>query len=78
MLQEQLLLAKEKRDVALINLEAYYQRIRKYFSSKVKHKQFLEGEWVLQKTCSTKELNVGKLGPKWEGPYLITKSLRNI
>lgn len=64
-LRQQLLLAEEKKDVALVNLEAYHQRIRKYFSSKVKYRQFLEGEWVLYiTTCNTREWNASKLGAK--------------
>lgn len=57
--------------MALINLEAYHQRIRKYFNSMVKHRQFLEEGWVLRgATCNIKDLNAGKLKAKWEGLYL--------
>ena len=37
----------------------------------------LPGDLVLRKvTLSTKELNAGKLGPTWEGPYKVVKVSR--
>lgn len=74
-LREQLLLVKEKQGIALINLETYHQRIRRYISAKMKRKQFQKSDQVLrQTTCNTKELNIGKLRAKQEEPYLVVEN----
>lgn len=44
-----------------------HQRLRKYHSSKVKHKVFKLDDLVLKQTASNiKELNAGKLGTNWK------------
>ncbi|GFY92744.1 hypothetical protein Acr_08g0011400 [Actinidia rufa] len=70
-------LLDEKRENAEISQVAYKHPITKYYNQKVKHKSFLSGYLVLRKvSLSTKEPNVGKLGPTWEGPYRVIKVSR--
>ncbi|GFY97882.1 hypothetical protein Acr_12g0004230 [Actinidia rufa] len=67
----------EKRERAEVRQAAYKHHVAKYYNQRVRHKSFLLGDLVLRKvTLSTKEPNVGKLGPTWEGPYKVTKVSR--
>ncbi|GFY95599.1 hypothetical protein Acr_10g0009840 [Actinidia rufa] len=68
-------LLDEKREMAELRQAAYKCWVAKYYNQKVKHRYFLPDDLVLRKvTLSTKELNVGKLGPTREGPYNIIKA----
>ena len=45
----------------------------KHYNSKVRHRDFNVGDFVLRKvTSATRDPSQGKLGPNWEGPYRIT------
>ena len=66
-------LVEEKRDVAMVRLASYQQRIRREYNKKVKPRMFRIGDIVLRKvTANTRKLNEGKLGPNWEGPYKVS------
>ena len=53
---------------------AYNHQVAKYYNKRVKSKSFLPCDLVLREvTLSRKELNVGKLGPKWEGLHKVVK-----
>ncbi|CAE5959309.1 unnamed protein product [Arabidopsis arenosa] len=46
----------------------------KYYNQNVKERRFNVGDLVLREVFhNTKEENAGKLGARWEGPYLISK-----
>ena len=65
--------AEEKRDQAMIRLGIYQQRVAKYYNSKVRRRSFKVDDLVLRKVFqNTQEVNSGKLGPTWEGPYRVT------
>nr|GEX27167.1 reverse transcriptase domain-containing protein [Tanacetum cinerariifolium] len=38
---------------------------------------FKVGEYVYRKNEASRVENLGKLGPKWEGPYLIVEAYQN-
>ncbi|GFS38889.1 hypothetical protein Acr_00g0059990 [Actinidia rufa] len=70
-------LLEEKRENAELRQMAYKCQVARYYNQRVKHRSFLPGDLVLRKvTLSTKEPNVGKLGPTWEGPYKVIKVSR--
>ena len=70
-------LLEEKRDLAALRTASYKRRSERYFNSKVKERRFKEDDLVLRKVLpNTKEVNVGVLGPNWEGPYVIATVLR--
>lgn len=49
----------------------------KYYNARVRKKLFRRSDLVLRRVfLSSKELGVGKLGPNWEGSYLISYELR--
>ncbi|KAL8503164.1 hypothetical protein ACS0TY_022056 [Phlomoides rotata] len=52
----------------------YKQRSEKYYNSKVKIRQFKIGDLVLKKLQAQHKT---PLGPKWEGPFRISKWLSN-
>ncbi|GFY91187.1 hypothetical protein Acr_07g0013830 [Actinidia rufa] len=67
----------ERRERAEVRRAAYKHQVAKYYNLRVKHRSFLPGDLVLGKVpLSTKELNVGKLGPTWEGSYKVVKVYR--
>ena len=69
---------EEKRELASIRLASYQQKMARYFNRNVRCRTFREGDWVLRKVFqNTKEAGEGKLGPNWEGPYIITKVLNH-
>ncbi|GFZ18422.1 hypothetical protein Acr_27g0001610 [Actinidia rufa] len=69
-------LLEEKRENAELRQMAYKCQVANYYNQRVRHRSFLPGDLVLRKvTLPTKELNAGKLGPTWEGPYKSRQSL---
>ncbi|GKB73273.1 hypothetical protein Tco_0934685 [Tanacetum coccineum] len=47
----------------------------KYYNSKVRSISFKPGDLVYHSNDANRAEEVGKLGPKWEGPYEVTKAL---
>ena len=67
----------ERRERAEMRQVAYKHQVVKYYNKRVKHTSFLLGDLILREvTLSMKDLNVGKLGPTWEGPYRVVKVSR--
>ncbi|XP_070031637.1 uncharacterized protein [Nicotiana tomentosiformis] len=61
------------RDLAYVIMAAQKQRIERYYNRKDNFHFFKVGDLVLRKlTLKTRDLNMGKLGPTWEGPYRIS------
>nr|GEY39307.1 reverse transcriptase domain-containing protein [Tanacetum cinerariifolium]GEY41303.1 reverse transcriptase domain-containing protein [Tanacetum cinerariifolium] len=67
-------LLEEQRGIAAIREARQKQQVEKYYNQRVRHKQFKVGEFVLQKNKLSKIENIGKLGPKWEGPYEVVET----
>ncbi|GJV72170.1 reverse transcriptase domain-containing protein [Tanacetum coccineum] len=65
---------KERREIATIREARRKQQVERYYNQRVHHKQFKVGEFVLRKNKLSKIENMGKLGPKWEGPYEVTET----
>ena len=64
--------SEERRQQALIRIVAYQQQINATHHKKVKAYKFQFGDLVLKRVIqSTKEKNVRKLEPNWEGPYTV-------
>lgn len=74
-LEEALDAIKEKKEAALIRLPSYQQILIQQRGKNVKSKSFNVGDLVLRKvTLNTTKPTYGKLGPNWEGPYVIISS----
>ena len=55
----------------------YQERMMRYYNQRVKLKRFNPRDMVLRKISqATKDLNEGKLGPNWEGPYKVIRYSR--
>ena len=69
-------LLEEKCDLATLRTASYKRRSERYFNSKVKEKRFKKGDLMLRKVLpNMKEVNVGVIGPNWEGLYSIAEVL---
>ncbi|XP_013733765.2 uncharacterized protein LOC106437417 [Brassica napus] len=68
---------EERRDQALLRIQNYQHQIEIYYNKKVKSRPLELGDIVLRKVFeNTKELNAGKLGTNWEGPYKIAQVIK--
>ncbi|KAK1415619.1 hypothetical protein QVD17_31402 [Tagetes erecta] len=67
-------LLEEARDHALIREARYKQKLEAYYNSRVKKETFKPGDLVLRNNEASRQEGLGKLGPKWEGPYIIKES----
>ena len=68
---------EEKRDQALLRIQNYQNQIESYYNKKVRSRPLELGDLVMRKVFeNTKELNAGKLGANWEGPYKITRVVK--
>jgi transposase InsO family protein len=71
-LQKDLDLLEERRDLAMVRLASYQQRIKREYDKNIKPRVFRVGDLVLRKAmANTRRPNEGKLGPNWEGPYKV-------
>jgi hypothetical protein len=69
MLQDDVDVLDEARDVALTRATQYQQNLRNYHSSRVCPRSFVVGDLVLR----LKQDGHGKLESPWVGPYIMTK-----
>ena len=70
-------LLDEKREQVLKRTEGYQRKTARYYNQKVKPRGYMPGDLVLNKLLpARKNLAHGKLGPNWEGPYIISHVIR--
>ena len=70
-------LLEEKREQALKHAEDYQQKTARYYDRKVRPNSFKPGDLVLKKLLPTrKDFTHGKLGPNWDGPYVVSPIIR--
>jgi hypothetical protein len=68
-------LIEEARELTLSRSAIYQQNLRRYHSRKVNPRVFREGDLVLRLVQRTTGMH--KLSPPWEGPFIVSKALRN-
>ena len=68
-------LLEEARDLALSKSAMYQQSLRRYHSRKINPRKFQEGDLVLRLVQRTAGMH--KLSPPWQGPFIVSKALRN-
>nr|GEV75842.1 reverse transcriptase domain-containing protein [Tanacetum cinerariifolium] len=72
--REDLNILEEKREIASIR-EAYYkQKLERYYNKRVRLSTFKQGTYVLILNSAIKAEFQGKIGPTWEGPYVVKKA----
>ncbi|XP_070022172.1 uncharacterized protein [Nicotiana sylvestris] len=70
-------LLEELRDLAHVRMTTQKQRMERYYNRRANLRYFKVGDLVLRKiTQNTLELNAGKLGLTWEGPYWVSAITR--
>ena len=70
-------LLDEKCEQVLRRTEEYQRKTARYYNQKAKPRSYVPGDLVLKKLLpARKNLAQGKLGPKWEGPYIISRVVR--
>nr|GEX62098.1 reverse transcriptase domain-containing protein [Tanacetum cinerariifolium] len=70
-------LLTERREAAAIREARYKMKMEQYYNKRVRPMSFKVGEYVYRKNEASRVENLGKLGPKWEGPYLIVEAYQN-
>ncbi|GJZ94446.1 reverse transcriptase domain-containing protein [Tanacetum coccineum] len=70
-------LIEEKREQAAIQEAKSKAKMEKYYNSKVRGTSFKPGDMVYRSNDASHAKDGGKIRPKWEGPYEVTKSLGN-
>nr|GEV68498.1 reverse transcriptase domain-containing protein [Tanacetum cinerariifolium] len=70
-------LLTEKREAAAIQEARYKMKMEHYYNKRVCPMSFKVGEYVYRKNKASRVENLGKLGPKWEGPYFIVEAYQN-
>nr|GEZ44169.1 reverse transcriptase domain-containing protein [Tanacetum cinerariifolium] len=50
-------------------------QVKRYYNARVRSRSFRLGDFVYQNNRASHAEDRGKLGPKWEGPYEVTKAL---
>ncbi|XP_071732748.1 uncharacterized protein [Rutidosis leptorrhynchoides] len=70
-------LMEERREAALIREAAYKKMIEKYYNKRVKPLVYKVGDYVLRLISTKKVEYEGKMGPTWEGPYIISEAFGN-
>ena len=74
---KQLDLLEDYRELSIIWLAEYQQKLAWRYNREVKRREFSTRDLVLQKVVgNTRDVNAGKLAPTWEGPYRITTIAR--
>ncbi|GJZ48815.1 hypothetical protein Tco_0603005 [Tanacetum coccineum] len=68
-------LLEERREQAAIRKAKSKAKMEKYYNSKVCSTSFKPGDLMYHSNDASQTEEVGKLGPKWEGPYEIMEAL---
>ena len=70
-------LIEERRENAMVRLAYYQHKLKQGYDTNVKLRPLAVGDLVLRKVLgTTRNPTWGKLGPNWEGPYLIISVAR--
>ncbi|XP_071689049.1 uncharacterized protein [Rutidosis leptorrhynchoides] len=76
-LRENMNLLEECRCMASIGEAANKQKIAKYYNLRERERSFRPGDYVWRNNNASRVEDLGKLGPNWEGPYVIVDALDN-
>ena len=77
LLSQNLDTTKKLHDKAHFRTVLYQQKVAQHYNKNIRVRTFKIGDWVLRRVFqNTRETRASKLGPNWEGPYKITKVIR--
>ena len=67
-------LLEERREQVLKRMEDYHRKTARYYDQRVKPRSYKPSDLVLEKLLlARKDPSHGKLGPNWEGPYIVSR-----
>ena len=70
-------LLDEKREQVKRRTEEYQRKTARYYNQMVKPRSYMPGDLVFKKLLPARKNPAhGKLGPNWEGPYIISRVVR--
>ena len=70
-------LLDEKCEQVLRRTEDYQRKMARYYNQKVKPRSYMSGDLVLKKLLPARKNPAHrKLGPNWEGPYIVYRVVR--
>ena len=70
-------LLDEKCEQVLKCTEDYQRKKARYYNQKVEPRSYKPGDLVLKKLLPARKNPAhGKLGPSWEGPYIVTRVIK--
>ena len=70
-------LLKEKREKDLKRIKDYHRKTTRCYDQRVRPRSYMPGDLVLKELLpARKDPTHGKLGPNWEGPYIVTHIIR--
>ncbi|GJS98565.1 reverse transcriptase domain-containing protein [Tanacetum coccineum] len=72
--REDLDILKERREIDSIKEARYKQKLEGYYNKRVRPSTFKPGTYVLRLNSASKSEFQGKMGPTWEGPYIVKKA----
>ncbi|GJW45642.1 hypothetical protein Tco_0077288 [Tanacetum coccineum] len=70
------LLEERREGAAIREAKSKAKMEKKYYNAKVRNTSFKPGDLVYRNNDASRVEDTRKLGPKWEGPYEVTKALR--
>ena len=71
-------LLEEKREQVLKCIEDYHRKKMRYYDRRVKPRNYKPDDLVLTKLLpARKDPTHGKLGPNWDGPYIVSLIVRS-
>ncbi|GJZ52142.1 reverse transcriptase domain-containing protein [Tanacetum coccineum] len=70
-------LLQERREAAAIREAMYKIKIKHYYNKRVHLVSFWVGDYVYRRNEASRVENLGKLGPKCKGPYLVIEAYQN-
>ena len=70
-------LLEEKNEKVLKRMEDYHRKTARCYDQRVKPMSYKPGDLVLKKLLpARKDPSHGKMGPNWEGPYIVSRIIR--
>ncbi|GKC75579.1 reverse transcriptase domain-containing protein [Tanacetum coccineum] len=73
-LRENLDLLEERREIDTIREAQYKQKLERYYNKRVRHSTFKPRTYVIRLNSASKAEFQRKIGPTWEGPYVVRKA----
>ncbi|GJU61039.1 reverse transcriptase domain-containing protein [Tanacetum coccineum] len=70
-------LLQERREATTIREARNKMKMKNYYNKRARLMSFKVGDYVYRRNETSHVENLGKLGPKWEGPYVVTEAYHN-